>query len=405
MSAPLPTRPVFRRLRARLLARRFDALEPRLRLELLALTSLVGAFLFWQMRIAMDGILRAHGAGAVARFLALRLALLVVAAAVLAGTRLFRSLRKSPPGPAWLSLPLPSAAVLDHLGWEARLVVLVVAAASPGMFAAAWGLLPAPALLSLVIAFAIALAGTAHAATFLIARVALLPWRSSGRVALARALSEISVERVRVLAPARWQRTSPAGALIRKDARLVLRRPAIRWRLVPALFGIVAAAVAWQLPIPLDLARFAALALSLLTAWQTADALLALSGADPYSVLRGLPVGALLMWSTRTAWALLLAALIVLTQALAAHDLSPHARALFLTWTGIACFVIALLAVHYGITLFPRADVGGRLLTLSLSLAMIASLMIPLLGWLTLLTAVLHSARRVPEWARLEAVP
>jgi len=39
---------------------------------------------------------------------------------------------------------------------------------------------------------------------------------------------------------------------------------------------------------------------------------------------------------------------------------------------------------------------------LTLSIAMAASLMIPLLGWILLLTAVIHSARRVPRWSRIE---
>jgi hypothetical protein len=63
---------------------------------------------------------------------------------------------------------------------------------------------------------------------------------------------------------------------------------------------------------------------------------------------------------------------------------------------------IAALGVNYGVTLFPRADVAQRLLGLSLGLAVAASIMIPLSGWVVLLFAVAHSARRLTQWPRLE---
>jgi len=34
--------------------------------------------------------------------------------------------------------------------------------------------------------------------------------------------------------------------------------------------------------------------------------------------------------------------------------------------------------------------------------AVAASVMIPLSGWIVLLSAILHSARRLPHWSRLE---
>jgi hypothetical protein len=408
-----------RRLQSHLLQRRFAALEPRFRLELLGLGLLVGAFVFWQMRVAMDGVLRSQGTLEVARFLGVRLAILVVVAGVFAGARLFRMVRRTPPGPAWLTLPLPPNALLGHLGWEARLVALVVAAGAPGFFAAAWGLLPFPTLIGIALAFAAAMFAAAHTGTAIAGWLALAPYsviRSVPRglppmpqthtiPPLTRALSEIRVERGHSLPAARWGRTSVMGALVRKDLRLATRYRPIQVRLIPALAGIAFAAAAWQLPMPLDLARFVALALALLTAWQAADALIALSGADPFLVLRGLPVGAARMWATRAGWALVIAVLVVASQAPAAWSLSHHARTLYLVWTGLACLAIVLLGVHYGLTLFPRADAAARMLQLSLSLAMIASLMIPLLGWIILLTAVIHSARRVPRWSRIEALP
>ena len=76
---------------------------------------------------------------------------------------------------------------------------------------------------------------------------------------------------------------------------------------------------------------------------------------------------------------------------------------MFLVWSGLATVAITTLGVNYGVTLFPRADVAERLLGLSLGLAIAASVMLPLSGWIVLLTAVLHSARRLGHWSRLEA--
>jgi hypothetical protein len=39
---------------------------------------------------------------------------------------------------------------------------------------------------------------------------------------------------------------------------------------------------------------------------------------------------------------------------------------------------------------------------LSLGLSVAASLMIPLMGWFVLITGVIHSARRLGRWSRLE---
>jgi len=58
--------------------------------------------------------------------------------------------------------------------------------------------------------------------------------------------------------------------------------------------------------------------------------------------------------------------------------------------------------VNYSVTLFPRADHAQRVYGLSLGIAVVGSLLIPLVGWIVLLTAILHSARRLPRWPRLE---
>ncbi|MEO5617399.1 MAG: hypothetical protein ABIS67_06480, partial [Candidatus Eisenbacteria bacterium] len=69
---------------------------------------------------------------------------------------------------------------------------------------------------------------------------------------------------------------------------------------------------------------------------------------------------------------------------------------------GLASLAITMLGVNYGISLYPRAEQAQRVLALSLGLSMAASLMVPLMGWIVLLTAVLHSSRRVARWSRAE---
>jgi len=51
------------------------------------------------------------------------------------------------------------------------------------------------------------------------------------------------------------------------------------------------------------------------------------------------------------------------------------------------------------VSLFPRAAEAERLFALSIAIALAASLMIPLLGWIVLLVALLHSSRRVSRWS------
>jgi len=64
-----------------------------------------------------------------------------------------------------------------------------------------------------------------------------------------------------------------------------------------------------------------------------------------------------------------------------------------------AAFAIGLLALNYGVSLYPRGAEADRLFALTLAIALSASLMITLLGWLVLLAAIVHSARRVPRWS------
>jgi hypothetical protein len=205
------------------------------------------------------------------------------------------------------------------------------------------------------------------------------------------------------VAAARWGSRPPWLALAGKDLRLTLRLARMRrTALLPIAFA-VASLLAWRLPGEPGLRHFAAFALSLLAAASLAEWLVVLSGSDPFDALRVLPLGVGTVWGARAVWGLAFAVAMTCGQALVARELAPHALQVFLVWSGLATLAIATLGVNYGVTLFPRADVAERLLGLSLGLAIAASVMLPLSGWIVLLTAVLHSARRLGHWSRLEA--
>jgi hypothetical protein len=160
--------------------------------------------------------------------------------------------------------------------------------------------------------------------------------------------------------------------------------------------------IAWRLPEDLHAARFAAYALALLSAAALAEWLIELIASDPFPVLRALPLSLGDVWLARAAWVFAFAPALVATHALAGADRAAAANPVFLIWLVLATLCIGLLGVHYGITLFPQGDIATRLLGLSLGLAVAVSLMLPMAGWLVLLTAVLHSTRRLPRWWRIE---
>jgi hypothetical protein len=200
----------------------------------------------------------------------------------------------------------------------------------------------------------------------------------------------------------RWRRLPSWRAQWNKDRLLCTRPTAARRRLAVPIVLATLSVLAWALPVHPSLARFLAFALALIASGTLGEWLIALSGEDPFPVLRGLPLGVGSLWRSRATWAAIASLTLVAAHALAARPLSAQALQLFLIWAGGASLSIGILAVNYGITLFPRADVAQRLFSLALGIAIAASLMIPLLGWVTLLTAIVHSARRLPRWSRLE---
>jgi hypothetical protein len=199
-----------------------------------------------------------------------------------------------------------------------------------------------------------------------------------------------------------WRKTPAGAALAGKDLVVTLRHGPTRRAAVLPLALWVASLLAWRLPGEPALRHVVAFSLVLLAAAAIAEWLAVLAGSDPFAALRVLPVGVMTVWGARFAWGVAGATVLVAGQAVAARELAPHARQVLLVWSGGAALAIATLGVNYGVTLFPRADVARRMLGLSLALAVATSVMIPLSGWIVLLTAVLHSARRLPRWSRLE---
>jgi hypothetical protein len=405
MSPPAPSSGAFGALRQALVRRRLRQLDPVLRAELVLLVALAAGFLYWQTRVPLDGLARARGPAAVAGAVAILMALLAAAGGVAAGARHAAALGGGAAGPAWLALPAEPRDLARHLAWESAGPAGLTAPAALAVLAAAWGLVPLWWLLLLGAGYAWLLAEAVRAGTALALRVVAA--RSRSRVAatpVERALHGAlhSAGRARRPAPRGWR--GPAWlALWRKDLAVTTAPSPARARLLPPFaFGVASVAI-WFLPIePLALRRALAFALALATAATLAEWLIALAGSDPFPVLRALPVGAPHVWSARAASALVLVLALLVAHAAAARAMTPVAVEVFLVWTGAASLAIAALGVNYGVTLFPRADLARRLLALSLGLAVAASLMIPLSGWVLLIAGVIHSARRLPRWARLE---
>jgi len=178
----------------------------------------------------------------------------------------------------------------------------------------------------------------------------------------------------------------------------------VRHRFVAFLAPAVLAAAVWWLPVHAAVSHTLAFALALVAASAIGEWMIALATEDPFAFLRAQPLGILPVWSGRMAWAAAAALVLGGTQLVAATRLGFHPRVMLASWIALATLAIGALAIQYSLTLFPRAERAARMLTLSLGLAIAASLMIPLSGWIVLLTAVIHSARRLPRWARLEPV-
>jgi hypothetical protein len=397
--------PAFRTLRHALVRRRLRQLDPLLRVELALLAALVMGFVFWQARVPFDGLARAGGTPAVLERLALLLGALLLAGVPAVAGRHQDALARGPAGPEWLALPVPPATLAGHFAWESRVAMALTAPVALALLAAAWGYAPAWTLALAALAFVAAAWGTAVLATAVVTRLrAVRVARRPGIDTLTAVLAAARTGARRSRRPdAHWTREPVWRALWRLDLRVTRAPSAARARAVAPLAFAIASVAVWWVPLePLALRRALAFALALIAASALADWLLTRVAGDPFAVMRSLPLGVSAAWSARAASVAVFATALAVTQLLAARALAPGARDVFVLWTALAASAIALLGVNYGLTLYPHAERARRMLTLTLGIAMAASFMIPLTGWILLLTAVLHSSRRLARWSRLE---
>jgi hypothetical protein len=406
MSAPRSgSEDPFRALQRALVRRRFQAVEATLRFELLALALVSAGFVFWQARVPLDGAVRSDGPLAFLVAIAVAWMFLALLAGALAGVRHAAQLRGGIEGPPWLALPIDPSRLERHFAWNARGRAWPLAIPAAGLLAAGVGLVPWWWLPAMAAALWLLLELGTRAGCWISARLAAR--RVSDRARLHPVLRLLATRGPSgprgALPPARWTPGPSWRALVRKDLRLTSRLRSLRGlAFAPVAFSVLSV-VAWFLPSEPALARFVAFGLALVAASALAQWLIALTGTDPFAVARSLPLGLREVWGARAAWAGFWAVALVAAHAVAMREMSPHASRLFMVWLGAGALCIGVLGANFGITLFPRADIARRLLGLALASAMTASIMIPLLGWVLLLAAVLHSARRLPRWSRLEA--
>jgi hypothetical protein len=388
----------FRALRARLLARRAEAMGTRLWLVVLVLAACVAAFTYWQVRVPLDGALRHGGASAATLRLGLSLALGVLGAAVIAGARLV-TLAAVPPGPEWLALPIEPERVGRHLASEARLPALTVVVPMVAAWIAGIGLLSPFTLVVLAAATALAFVLATRLACALALAAPVVTHAPSRRLPAAwRAL--VSARRParskRVAAP-RFRTGSRWAALARLDRAVSLRAGSPRARLVFTALALLLSVAAWFLgtdPREQRAQAFAgfSLACAMLGAWAAWRA-----AADPPSAVRPLPLTLADAWRARAFPMFLL-----LGVTLALHATVPavpwFARlGLAVSWT-IPALVVPLFGLHLGLSLPGKPLAAENVYYGWLGVGLIASLAIPLFGWAILAAGFVHASRRVSRW-------
>lgn len=396
----------FRDLRRALARRRWQHAGARTRAVVLAIAAIVGAFAYWQVRVPLDGLRRARGEASATLALAGLLAVFALAAAALAAER-FAALQRRRPGPEWLALPATPALAAAHLAAEVRLPALAVLPPAAAAMLAGAGLLPPAWLAALAAAFALAWALATRGATALLVRTSR-PARPAERALPAAAAWLCSEPRRRAdprVAPAVWRRGSPASALRRLDALASIRATPARSRLAVAGLCALAGTLVWfdgAEPLLRRAQAFACLlpASVALGAWALHRAC-----AEPADLHRPLPLSLRDAWGARAFPVLGALLALAAANALVAAGLPAAARAALVpAWT-IVGFAIAVLGLHYGLTLAPRADAAEAVYVAWLGTALTASVMLPLLGWVVVLGGLVHSALRLrrwwtPEWAR-----
>ncbi len=393
-----------RRLHQRLMARRLAALNGRMRVVLVSLATLLGAFTFWQARIPFDGAHRAGGAIATLRLEAFALAAAAFAAGSLAHWRQSALVARLP-GPEWLALPVPAALVARHLLTESRLPALAAVPLAFALWLAGLDLMPWLWSALLWVAFLVAWLECTRLGAAL-ARFARS--RGDGAAGALPPLMRLLVpghrqHRIRAVAPPRWRRGSPTLAVARLDRTLSWRSPGPRARLFGAIIASALSSAAWWSGAPPLLARAQSfvgftIASALLGGWAVVR-----TCEDPADLLRQLPLSFGALWRARFAQLVVVLALFALVQAALATAFPVPARiGQWLTWF-IPGLAIATLGLHYAITLHPRGEIAENLYYGWLGVALCASLMIPLMGWAVLIVGLVHSSLRLSRWHTPEA--
>jgi hypothetical protein len=398
-------RPAFRRLHRQLLARRWSELGWLFRLELAALAALAGGFVFWQLRIAAAGVWLRHDEAGVAVLLGAWLLALALGCAATARAHVAWLLRSSPLRTTWLQWPVPEEALWGHLRWEARGRALLAAVLAAAVLAAGWGYASPLVLAVLTAGFGVAFEALVRLACGMALRRARqdrerLP--TGGALARSLAIPPRPAARSRH-APARWRREPAWVAWWRKDAMVASRARAGRGALAAAAALGAASLAAWALPVHAAARYLLALSLGIGAFLAEAEWLVALAGRDPFTLVRCHPLGVGSVWLGRFAWVALATALLLAVHLSLMGRFPKEVGRLFALWLGGAGLGLGILGVNYGVTLMPRAGHAQRMLALSVALALVALVAFPPLGGpVALLTAVLHSSRRLGRWHRLE---
>ena len=387
-----------------LFRRRLRELDPRLGLEVAALALLLAAVLFWQVRVPLDGWAHHHRLLAVLGVAAGLFAAVAAAGGAIAFIGLGRSLASPGHAPEWMALPCQPRRLEQHLEWNARAALPFLLLAQFSIWVALFGLVHAWALIALgALAYPLTTFAT-HAGARLAMRSALGSVRADQAQALALALSPSRrpTRIARHRAPRIILGAPLAVTILAHDLALTAHAAAPRSRALLAIALALASGLVWFAPWSPAMLRAIAFALALLASSTAAEWLIDTTALHPCAALRVLPVGAGAYWGARALGALAAALLITLAQLPAARLMHPLALRVHLVWTGAAALAILLFGANLAVTLYPRADHARRVLTLSLVLAATASFILPLAGWVLLLTGFLHSARRLPAWTRGE---
>jgi hypothetical protein len=393
----------FRSLERALHRRRLRELDPRLALEVGGIALLLAAVLFWQVRVPLDGWAHRHGPLAGSGAAAALFAVVAAAAALFAAFGLRRALSTPEHAPEWLALPCSPGRLERHLKWNARAPLPFFLLAQSAIWVALFGLVPPWALIALGAGAILVTVFAMRAGASLAMRAALGSSAADEMLGLAAVLAPSRRRaRLRRHAGTRAMARAPLLVIFQHDVALTARAVAPRSRALLAMALAVAAGLVWLAPWPPAICRAVAFALALLASAGAAEWLLGTTALHPFATLRVLPIGVGAFWGARALAALLAAMLVTAAQLPAARLMDPFALRIHLVWTGAAALAVSLFGANVAVTLYPRADHARRVFSLSLAIAATASFILPLAGWVLLLTALLHSARRLPEWTRGE---